>query len=153
MNKASKYKIYIKSNKIINCFPQRIRNFRRSKWKKFVIRNRFKSRRYKFLNFFSRALPKKKKKFIKMKKYNKDCLLTKNRLSQKFDNNYKFCVLKKDLLKNSNLKYLDLLNIILIKQNYYLNILLWRLCFFSSVNESSYCINNNFVLVNGNQIK
>jgi ribosomal protein S4 len=88
-----------------------------------------------------------------MRKYYKESLIVKNNLLQSFDNSYKFSVLKKDLLCSKNLKYVNFLNLMLIKQNYYINILLWRLHFFSSTNEASYFINNNFVFVNGKVVK
>jgi ribosomal protein S4 len=153
MKNTSKYKIYIKSGKIINLFPQRIKFFYRTKWKKFVIKNRHSTRRYKFFNYFFRTFSRKRKKFIRMKKYYKQSVLDKNCLLQNFDNSYKLLSLKKDLKRSNKLKYTDLLNLVLIKQNYYLTILLWRLFFFSSTNEATQFINNGYVLVNGIPVK
>ena len=149
MKKVARYKIYIKSNKIINLFPNRIRYFHRTKWKKFISKNHSRIRRYKFVNLFFRTFARKKRKFIRMQRYYKQSLLEKNCLLQKFDNSYKLSLLKKDLVKSNSLKYSDILKLTLIKQNYYLNIFLWRLFLFTTANEASYYINNNFVQVNG----
>ena len=149
MKKIARYKIYIKSNKIINLFPQRLKYFHRTKWKKFLNKNRHRVRRYKFVNLFFRTFARKKKRFVRMRKYYKQSLLEKNCLFQNFDNSYKLLLLKKDLLKSNSLKYSDILKITLIKQNYYLNIFLWRLFFFKTTDEASYYINNDFVQVNG----
>jgi hypothetical protein len=149
MKKTARYKIYIKSNKITNLFPQRLKYFYRTKWRKFISKNRYRIRRYRFINLFFRTFARKKKRFVRMKRYYKQSLLDKNCLLQNFDNSYRLLLLKKDLLKSNNFKYSDILKLTLIKQNYYLNIFLWRLLFFKTTNEASYCINNNFVQVNG----
>lgn len=148
MQISSKYKIYIKSNQIIDNFPYRIKYFHHTKWKRFLIQNRSKVRRYKFKNFSCRSFSKGKRKFIQMKKYYRDCLLKRIHLQQIYNNSFNLKILRRDLFDVKNLSYVTLLKLFLIKHLFFLNILLWKLHFFSSTSEASNYINSNFVFVN-----
>ena len=157
----SKYKILLKSKKVIDIFPLRIKKFKRSKWKFFLSKIfsnrkkktfRYRLRRYKFKNLFSRTFPKRRYRFIRIKKYYKECLLRKIHLQQMYNNSFCFRSLKQKVSKKKNLRYIDLFKYILVQHLYYLKILLWYLHFFSSTKEAAYFINRNYVFVNNKNV-
>jgi ribosomal protein S4 len=123
------------------------------KWKKFIRRNRYRIRRYKFKNFFVRSFLKKRFRFVRMRKYFKRCLLRKIRLQQLYNNSYKFKALKKSLVHYKTSSYNDLLTNVLAKQLFFLDILLWNMYFFSTTYEAEYYINLGDVLVNDKKVK
>ena len=148
-----KYQILIKSKKIIDSYPRRIKLFHRVKWKQFVNRNRSRVRRYRFKNFFIRSFPKKRYRFLRMKKYYKQTLLRKIRLQQMYNNSYNFKRLKKDLVSNKSLNYIDLVTNTLARHLFFLDILLWNMNFFKSTYEARQNIDNGTVLVNNVKVK
>ena len=153
MKSVVRYKIIIKSKKIIDNFPRRIKFLYRTKWKKFTRRNRYRIRRYKFKNFFARSFLRKRFRFTRMKKYYKQSLLRKTRLQQLYNNSYNFKVLKKSLIHHKNSSYTDLVTNVLAKQLFFLDILLWNMYFFSTTYEAEYYINLGDVLVNDKKVK
>lgn len=153
MKKLPKYKIYLKSRKIVNLFPQKIKYFHRNKWKLIIKQKKFfYIKRYKFKNFFFCKFAKGKRKFIRMKKFYKECILTKNQLLQNFDNSFNLRLLKKDFSSLKTIQYAKIVKFTLVKQIFFLNILLWKLSFFVTSDAASSYINNNFVYVNGKNV-
>ena len=53
MRNISKFKIFFKSKKIVDSFPKRLKNFKRTKWKKFRSFNKFKIKIKSFLLNFN----------------------------------------------------------------------------------------------------
>ncbi len=151
--KLIKYKIYLKSLRVIEDYPIRIKQLHRSKWKQFVSRRRYKIRRYRFKAFFLQSFPKKRYRFLRMKKYYKESITEKFRLQQIYDNSLNFKKIKKNLILFNTLKYYDFIKVILVKPLYNLNILLYKLHFFLKVVDASNSINNKKVLVNGKAVK
>lgn len=173
MKSLSKFRIYLKGRRnALNFLPRRMKRFHRTKWK-FVIKISHKKSRVSALR--RRAKRKKKydisikrrvrfvkmsysnllngKKYFKMKKYFKNSIQNKNIFLQNFDNSFNFPVLRKDLLKLKPLNNKKILNLLLVKQIYSINVLLWRLQLFSSSSEASFCINNDYVRVNGKKVR
>lgn len=172
------YKKFFNSKKIVDNFPKRLKFFKRTKWKKFrlfnkkkIIRNYFKVnlklnyksirqlnfkskllKRFKFKNFFIPSLGKGKKKIVRINKYYKESLLSKNKILQNFDNYFNIIILKKDLLKYKSLSYANLIRLLLIKNVYNLKILLWKLHFSSTTSECAQYINSKYILVNNKSI-
>lgn len=145
----SKYKIYQKSRKIIDLFPKRILRFKRTKWKFLKKSYRYASRRKRFCDFSSRAILRGKK-FIRMKYTFKGLLLNKIQLMQMFGNAYNLKRAKKDLKKSTVFSQTH--NILLIKQLFRLDILLWKLHIFGTLLESITSINKHFILVNNKPV-
>lgn len=148
-----RYQVLIKSKKIIDNYPKRIKLFYRVKWKKFITRNRYKIRRYKFKNFFIRSFSKKRYRFIRMKKYYKQSMIRKIRLQQMYNNSYNFKKLEKYLIKSKSLSYIDLLTNILAFNLFFLEILLWNMHFYKTTYEARYNIDMGFVLVNNKKVQ
>lgn len=151
MKFSAKYKIYLKSKKIIDTFPKRIFDFHRTKWKRFK-RNYKLARRFYFINFSYRSVPKSKKS-LKMKHYYKESLNLKTQVMQIFDNSFNSKLIKEQNLRKKNLLYQNSFGNLIIKHLYRLDILLWKLCFFNSVLESQKFINNKKIKVNDKFIK
>jgi ribosomal 50S subunit-recycling heat shock protein len=141
----SKYKIYQKSKKIIDAFPKRILRFKRTKWKFLKKSYRYASKRKRFCNFNCKTVLRGRK-FIRMKYKYKDSLLTKIHLMQMFGNGYNIKQAKKDLSKSTD--FSKTYNILLVKQLFRLDILLWKLHVFGTLSESITSINKHLILVN-----
>lgn len=148
-----RYRVLVKSKKIIDNYPKRIKLFKRVKWKKFRSRNRYKIRRYRFKNFFIRSFSKKRYRFIRMKKYYKQSIIRKIRLQQMYNNSYNFKRLERYLMKNKSLSYINLIRHILVFNLFFLEILLWNMHFYKTTYEARYNINMGFVLVNNKRVQ
>lgn len=173
MKNLSKFKIYLKAGNVLDLFPRRIKRFHRTKWKfivkKFrrklrttnsVLKQKYKrrpkyikkrKRSFRFLKVSSPTFLKKK--IFRMKKYLKESIRSKNKFLQVFDNSFKPSILKKDLSKEKKVNNKEILKLLLIKQIYFINVLLWKLHFFSSSNEASSYVDNNHIKVNGKKVR
>ena len=126
MKNIPKYKIFYKSKKIINSFPNRLNTFNRTKWKNIRLKNRLQLKikiikfnfnllkkyssirniklklklikRSKFRNFFSPKIKggKGSRVRMQMRKYYKNSLIAKTFLLQNFDCSLNFFNLKKE---------------------------------------------------------
>lgn len=148
MRKISKYKIFNIIGIKTKTYPIRILKFRRPKWIRLqkLYLNKFKSKLINILqikNIF--------KSWEKVKKYYKKGLETKNLLHSVYESNVKLNTVHKNLDKTLIKK--NLISNVLIKPLFRVDILLWKLNFFSSSYESKQVINNNFVSVNGISVK
>jgi hypothetical protein len=180
MRNISKFKIFFKSKKIVDSFPKRLKNFKRTKWKKFRSFNKFKIKiksfllnfnsnfkyksirqfqfksklikRNKFKNLFFPQIKKGKNKTVRMSKYYKESLISKTQLYQNFDNFLNDSNIKKNILRNKKSLYTHLIQFLLIKQNYNLKVLLWKLHFFASTSECVQYINLNLIKVNNKSV-
>lgn len=176
MRTISKFKIFFNSKKIVDTFPKRLKNFKRTKWKKFRSFNKFKIgiksftlnfnsnlkyksirqfkfkskliKRNKFKNFFLPQIKKGKNKIVRMNKYYKESLLSKTQLYQNFDNFLKSRILRKNILRCKKSLYIHLIQFLLIRQNFNIKVLLWKLHFFSSTSECVQYINSKMITVN-----
>jgi ribosomal protein S4 len=151
MKATSKYKIYYISKKIIDQFPKRILNFKRSKWR--IFRKRYKTlflrrKRRHFSNYKFRIILKYQKK-IRSKKIYKNSLLAKTQINQMFGHSLNKKNVKKQLYKSN--MFISGLNSLLIKYLFRLDVLLWKVHIFSTIDEVKNFIKRGFILVN-NQI-
>jgi hypothetical protein len=181
MRNLSKYKIFFNSKKIIDNFPKRVALFKRTKWKNFLFFNRSKSRtkifnltfnshlkyksirlfkfksqtlrRYKFKNLILPTVKKGSKKLVRMRKYYKESLLSKIKLLQNFDKSLNISNIRKNILKPKKKSYINLIQLLLIKQNFDLKILLWKLHFFLSTAECIRYMNLKQIQVNDKSVK
>jgi len=148
MRKISKYKIFNTVGIKTKVYPTRILKFRRPKWIRLqkLYLNKFKSKLINILqikNVF--------KSWEKIKKYHKKGLEAKNLLNCAYESNLKTKIIYKNIDKTLIRK--NLITNLLIKPQFRLNILLWKLKIFSSSYESKQVINNNLVLINGISVK
>ena len=153
----NKYKIYSKINSIFafSEFPSiRILKFKRSKWKAWKIlflkklqiinKKSFQSKRVIKSSFINSSIFKQRfSVFTKLKKTYKIGLNLKNSFYQFFDGGLSIKYLKKQCLLKKKIVYN-----FLIKPYYKLDILLWKLKFFSSIRQAHQNIKSKKVLVN-----
>lgn len=148
MRKKNKYKIFNVIGIKTKIYPNRILKFRRPKWIKLqkLYLNTIKN---KFVNIL--LIKNVFKSWEKIKKYYKKGLETKNLLNSLYENT----ITPQDISKNitKTLIKKNLVSNILLKPQFRIDILLWKLNFFSSSYESKQIINNNVVLVNGFSVK
>lgn len=148
MRKISKYKIFNIVGIKTKVYPTRILKFRRPKWIRLqkLYLNKFKSKLINILqikNVF--------KSWEKIKKYYKKGLEAKNLLNCAYESTVKTKFIYKNIDKTLIRK--NLITNLLIKPQFRLNVLLWKLKIFSSSYESKQVINNNLVLINGTSVK
>lgn len=149
MTHTSKYKIYQKSKKVVDIFPKRLLRFKRTKWKFLKKSYRYINKRRRFCDF-TRKLVLRGRKFIRMKRKYKDSLLTKIQIMQMFGNHYNIKQARKDFKKSTD--FSETYNILLIKQLFRLETLLWRLHIFGTLAESISSIYKHFILVNDKNV-
>lgn len=165
MRLRSKYKIYTQSSATLIKYPQRILNFRRSKWKKLqnkLLRSQqslfytaAKKKRAKQSSslFFDNFLNKVPYKFWqKLRGHYKKGLQIKNNIRKLFDDNVHHQFFKKSisLKKTQSLKNIILLS--LVKPLFKIDILLWSLNFYASSYQARQAANNKQILVNNKNI-
>jgi ribosomal 50S subunit-recycling heat shock protein len=147
MRYCNKYKSYTKTNLFLKKSSLRVLNFNRPKWKK--LQSIISSKKLSLTSFNDTSICKVNYKiWDKIKNHYKDGLYIKNSIYKLFDNSFSTRYYKKKLL-NKNLFFLK--NIILnsiIKPNFRLDILLWKLNFFKSPYESKQAIQTGHIFVN-----
>jgi ribosomal protein S4 len=161
MRLLSKYKIYTQSSATLLKHPQRIFNFRRSKWKK--LQNKLlraqhalfftaaKRKRSKSLNhsFFDNFLNKVPFKFWqKLKGHYKKGLQIKNNVRKLFDDNVRYQFFKKALTSKKNQSLKEVILLALVKPLFKIDVLLWNLSFYASSYQARQAVNNKQVFVN-----
>ena len=154
----NKYKIYSKINSIFafSEFPSfRILKFKRSKWKNLKLaflkkkahiskKKNYKNKRFIKTSFVNSSIFKQRFSFFtKLKKTYKIGLNLKNSLYQFFDGGLSIKYLKKQCFLKKKIVYS-----FLIKPYYKLDILLWKLKFFSSIRQAHQNIKSKKILVN-----
>ncbi len=174
MRSKKKYKIYSKHFLPLSNIPYlKILKFHRSKWKKIQrLIVKYQHKQQKKIIFFNlkNNLKKKLKNKYKLKFFNytkilcsykrwsrykfqyKNSLnLTKN-YQLLFGNSLENKYLKFFFLKHKPKEYISFIQTYLIKMEYRLDILLWRLQIFSSLFEALHEIKNNQILINNKQV-
>jgi len=165
MRLRSKYKIYTQSSATLIKYPQRIFNFRRSKWKKLQVKmlrsqnflyysskkkKKLKSTTASFFNSFLNKVPYKF--WQKLRTHYKKGLQTKNNITKLFDSNvqHKFFKNVLTLKKNQSIKNIVLLS--LVKPLFKIDMLLWNLNFFASSYQAREAVNNKQIWVNNKNV-
>lgn len=162
MRFINRYKGYNKLFSIFEKFPLRIKQFKSTKWKRvqkllsFKIKKRSaKSRKYKVKRFFNNFLIKvSDRNWYRVEKYYENGRRIKTAVSSLFDK-----VLPTSFYRRTfNLRYKSCLisetySNILIKPEFRLDILLWRLSFFRSCYQASQAISEKKIQVNGKRVK
>jgi len=148
MRKINKYKIFNVIGIKTKMYPTRILKFRRPKWLRLqkLYLNTVKNKLVNILlikNIF--------KSWEKIKKYYKKGIETKNLLHSFYESNISPRDTSKNLKKTLIKK--NLVSNVLLKPQFRVDILLWKLNFFASSYESKQFINNSRVLINGVCVK
>jgi ribosomal protein S4 len=151
MRLNNKYKIYSQSSSISEVFHQRLFNFKRPKWKK-VQKNlaQLKSSKRFLSNSF--CIKNTYKVWDKTKNYFKQGVKARNNFNAYFDNSVTTKHLITTLKNSKNMVSQQILLDCLIKPEYRVDILLWRLKFFNSSYQARQAINNKLILVNGKYV-
>lgn len=149
MRREPKFKIYIKCKSFLLSCPSKLLKFKHAKWKFYQnILQKNLTRRY----FFNSTVTSPKLKTIERKKqFFKQRLVLKRQLSQTFDTAIKLKKIKKTLKRlkgDSKFNSLFFLKNSILKFEYNLAVLLFRLNVFSNIFESRNFIENNRILVN-----
>jgi hypothetical protein len=84
---------------------------------------RYTKNRYRFKNFFSPTV-ENRDNILKMRYYLKNSLFAKKKLNMFFDKCINFSTIKKNISYFKSLSYINLIKVLLIKQNYNLRVLL-----------------------------
>jgi ribosomal protein S4 len=126
-------------------FPLRVLKFKSTKWKKLQKVLSLSSNTKKFSENLSIKVPYKM--WDKINNYYKEGNRLKNIVSYLYDKSISSLYFK-SVLKNSSSKIRDMYLLTLLKPEFRLDILLWRLNYFSSCYESRQYISNGEVLVN-----
>jgi ribosomal protein S4 len=148
MRFSNKYKIFNQSENSFESFHSRIANFKRTKWQKVQKNNsRILLTKKKFINNF--CIKNKYKSWDKVKNYYKVGIKIKRSLYSLFDKSIRSKDLAYSLLGKQKSDFRKTFINSLLKPEYRLDILLWRLNFFNSSYQSRQSIANRLVLVNG----
>jgi ribosomal protein S4 len=151
MRLNNKYKIYSQSSMTSEVFHQRLFNFKRPKWKK-IQKNLIQIKSSKRFLSNSFCIKNTYKVWDKIKNYYKQGVKARNNFNAYFDNSVTTKHLTTSLKKSKNLVNQRILLDCLIKPEYRVDILLWRLKFFNSSYQARQAINNKLVLVNGKYV-
>lgn len=149
MRLYKKYKNWLKLS--LNFFPLRIFKFKRSKWKKLKSPRILRKLKRKILFSDLFCIEVSLRTWERIKKFQKLKIINKNKTRSRFD----FSI---SSFKNKKLKVLDnskqnlIINKIFRKE-YRVDVLLWKLHFFSSVYKARQYINAGFVFKNGLLLK
>ena len=148
MRKEIKYKIFNTVSLKTKIYPTRILKFRRPKWTR-LQKLYLSNSKNKLVNIL--LIRNVFKSWERVKKYYKKKLETKNLLHCIYENNLK----SKDITKNlsGTLVKRNLINNTILKPQFRVDILLWKLNFFSSSYESNQAVNSGFVFINGVNVK
>lgn len=171
MRFISKYKSYDKLFSIFEKFPLRILKFKSTKWKKIqrTLSFRISKSKERFRNSRRRvpSKPSRKKFFFdsfltkvslrlwyRVEKYYENGRRIKNAVSSTFDRSLPTSYFRKVLvLSNKASSVRHVYSDTLLKPEFRLDILLWRLKFFSSSYQACQAIDERRVVVNGRQVK
>jgi len=151
MRRICKYKIYFQTKKIIPCCSKRLLKFKRSKWKllkRSLLQHGFQ-RKF-FLN--CSLIESKENSWLKSEKFFYNDLALKRLFYQFYDSSSKIPS-KKFFSKLSNFSVLNFLTNFLVKVEYRLDVLLFKLGYFSTIHEARFFILQNSVLINGFAVK
>jgi ribosomal protein S4 len=159
MRSQNKYKNYDQSVLISEKFPLRILKFKNTKWKKvqkillFKIKKKFKSNKpKKFKNNLSIKIDFKV--WEKVKSFYQNGRKVTNLIFNTLDKSLANSNLKKNLLNSKfSCEILDLYRQALLKPEFKLSILLWKLNLFSSSFQALQAINEKKVYINGAPVK
>jgi ribosomal protein S4 len=165
MRLRSKYKIYTQSSATFIKYPQRIFNFRRSKWKKLqnkllrfqhsLFFSAVKKKRAKAPNhsFFDNFLSKVPFKFWqKLRGHYKKGLQVKNNIRKLFDDNVRHQFFKRTLTSKKNQSLKETVLLTLVKPLFKIDILLGNLNFYSSSYQARQAVNNKQISVNNKSV-
>jgi len=147
-----KYKGHNNIGRSFERFPLRILNFKTSKWKK--VQERYSKAFWKKKIFVNTLLIKLSyRKWDKLSNYYRDGNRLKNSIINLFDKSFSSSYFKKVLRSSSFYsKMSEMYLYFLIKPEFRIDILLWKLNFFSSSYEARQAINENKVSVNDKYI-
>jgi ribosomal protein S4 len=159
MRSQNKYKNYDQSVLISEKFPLRILKFKNTKWKKvqkillFKIKKKFKSNKPK--KFKSNLSVKVDFKiWEKVKSFYQNGRKVTNSIFNTLDKSLANSNLKKNLLNSKfSFEILDIYRQTLLKPEFKLSILLWKLNFFSSSFQASQAISEKKIYINGIPVK
>jgi len=148
MKLTARYKIYSKTKRISSYFPLKILKFRRTKW--FKLKKSYKKtlKRRKIADF--RKTWVRFKIYKKIKSYYRRRLKTKQLIYQVYRNSFNFKFFRNYIKskKTSFMSRVKSMSILLMKIEYRIDILLWRLNFFSNTVEARSAILSGDVLIN-----
>jgi len=147
-----KYKGYNNIGRYFERFPLRVLNFKTTKWKK--VQEQYKKAFWKKKIFVNTLLVKLSyKKWEKLNNHYRDGNRLKNSVVNLFDKSFSSSYFKKVLRSSSfSWKMSEMYLYILIKPEFRIDILLWKLNFFSSSYKARQAINENRVSVNDKHI-
>jgi len=149
MRKISKYKYFFLCKKDIFSYPLKLNQFKHSKWS--FIKNALKKIKKKnFTNFFK--LSKKLKFLIKKKKIFKTNLIYTKNIKLLLDNSIKLRKIKKSINLEKDLNFRNIFKKILIKSEYRIDVLLYRLKIFNNIFDARKYISTKGVLINNELI-
>ena len=166
MRLRSKYKIYTQSSATLIKYPQRIFNFRRSKWSKlqakllrsqsclfYSAKKKKQLKHHTSVSFFNNFLNKVPYKFWqKLRTHYKKGLQIKNNIRKLFDDNVKHKFFKKVLTSKKNRSLKNIILLSLVKPLFKLDVLLWNLNFYASSYQARQAINNKQISVNSKNV-
>lgn len=159
MRFTNKYKGYNKLFSIFDKFPIRIKRFKSTKWKRvqklLYFRMKRSSRKNESSKFFNNFLIKvSNKNWYRVEKYYENGRRIKTAVSSLIDKTLPTSFYRKTL--NSRYKshlISQIYSNTLIKPEFRLDILLWRLSFFRSCYQASQAISEKKIKVNGKRVK
>lgn len=146
MRSYNKYKKFHKITSIAFNLPLRIKNFKRTKWKR-LQKKLFRPKKYRTRIYDILQRRHLFKKWKKLRFSFKSSLNLKISFFQFFQNHLKNKTFHKSLFINK-CSNLDFFSTILVKNEFRLDLLLWKLYLFESSYSARIAINNNLVLVN-----
>jgi ribosomal protein S4 len=152
MHVINKYKIFSKTKTIKQFFPFKILKFKKTKWVR-VKKNYLKMlKRRKFSNY--EKIKIRFSSFKKKRRLFKDALKTKQLMYQIFKDSLNFKLFKKWIIATANKGNLksSVWRLLFLKIEYKIDIVLWRLYFFSSILEARKAIKQGDVFVNNIKI-
>lgn len=151
MRLHNKYKIYNQVGNFSETFHQRLLKFKRPKWKKIQKNISILSSSKKFIvdNF---SIKNSYKSWDKIKGYYKLGVKSRNNIYGYFDRSINTKDLTHSLMNVKNLGIRELILNALVKAEFRIDVLIWRLGFFVSSYQARQAVNNKLVLVNGKAI-
>ena len=152
MRLENKYKKFANLNTSTLSFPKRILKFKRSKWKNCQKRISIDSKTLQILNnpLIYKLSPRSVEN---VNNYYKDGLTLKNFLILFFDNSFKVSFFKNQLSSKNSKSLKDLLINFFIKPCFRVDVLLWKLNFFSTSFFARQYINEGKILINSKRVK
>ena len=141
-----KLKVYLKTNTIYSSIPSKALNFKKPKWK--IIKKIYKKclTRQSFINHFK--ICPQFKRWQKLNKQNHKIFRTRRIIEQAYDQSIKQKEISKLKKKLKNLTYTNIVKNIFLKNEYRIDILLWKVLFTASLYQTRQLINSNKIHVN-----